>query len=381
MIPCGTEAIQRRLRHPVNPVKKIPVAPIQHSRVEKSSPFPKAFTLVELLVVIAVVGILMALLLPAVQAARGAARRMACTNNLRQIALAAHNFESARGHFPPGYLGERGHVADPFTGIDPGRFEDQRGPHQWTGVFLYLLPYFEEVPAAERSTTSLNLDVNSRDSNYWDDEHAWEVAQWELSLLLCPDAPQEWPQAMYYDKIWTEPDPPETIWLRGTGWGANYVQLGKTHYLGVSGYFGEIGWPSVDRLTGVFSVRSQTRIAQITDGTSNTLLFGQAPGTIGQSVFTVGDTYSGYALANAWVGTGTLPVAFGLDVSIRSGKPNPEARYETIWSQYGSLHAGDTVQFAFADGSVRPLDKRIDKEVLIGLASMHGEETLQAESH
>ena len=66
------------------------------------------FTLVELLVVIAIIGILIGLLLPAVQAARESARRAQCINNLRQIGIGFHNFESANNHFPPGWLGRPG---------------------------------------------------------------------------------------------------------------------------------------------------------------------------------------------------------------------------------------------------------------------------------
>ena len=96
----------------------------------------RGFTLVELLVVIAIIGILIALLLPAVQAAREAARRMQCGNNLKQIGLALHNFENAHQKFPPSYVGEG-----------------------WS-LQARILPYLEEVNLAE-SVCSLGGDFKS----------------------------------------------------------------------------------------------------------------------------------------------------------------------------------------------------------------------------
>ncbi len=95
-----------------------------------------AFTLVELLVVITIIGILIALLLPAVQAAREAARRTQCSNNLKQIGLAAHNFEQANGRFPPGYLGP----IPQSNSTSAAEFSTQV---QQMGCLSFLLPFME----------------------------------------------------------------------------------------------------------------------------------------------------------------------------------------------------------------------------------------------
>ncbi len=103
------------------------------------------FTLVELLVVIAIIGILVGLLLPAVQAAREAARRMQCSNNLKQLGLAMHNYASAYNRFPARTAGTTG-LSGPLNGPNPGNRAHNGGRRS---AFVALLPFLEQVPMFE----------------------------------------------------------------------------------------------------------------------------------------------------------------------------------------------------------------------------------------
>ena len=106
-----------------------------------------AFTLVELLVVIAIIGILIGMLLPAVQSVREAARRAQCQNNIRQIALAAMNYESANGKFPPGLLDEA-----------LGSQTNSNGQPQELGILVHLLPFIEANNVADLVEPTLSPD-------------------------------------------------------------------------------------------------------------------------------------------------------------------------------------------------------------------------------
>jgi len=128
------------------------------------------FTLIELLVVIAIIAVLIGLLLPAVQKVRAAAARMSCQNNLKQIGLAAMNYESGRNVLPPGYLG-------PI----PNETQGSADPNiQWMGVMAFLLPYIEQDNIFRLIQT--NWDTKTEGvaaqgtGNWWTNPTNWTLA-------------------------------------------------------------------------------------------------------------------------------------------------------------------------------------------------------------
>jgi prepilin-type N-terminal cleavage/methylation domain-containing protein len=338
----------------------------------------RGFTLVELLVVIAIIGILVALLLPAVQAARESARRSSCGNNLRQIGVAALNFESAKGQMPPGYLAGF-NFNKPWNEDNPPTFD---GPHQLTGLFTFLLPFLEASEIADLFTQTLEVGVDKKAPGYFRDTPAWTAAQTQITVLQCPTYPQEAPQNAMLDKAYGFLQG-GFLKLQSDGWPPSFAPLGVTHYLGVSGVWGQVGRGLVYRingvtystdkeLIGVFGIRSKVRLGRVTDGTSHTLMFGEAPGTSGIGIpdeFGPG-AYAGVTQAYAWAGFGTLPAALGLHLEYENRNG---AQYDTKWSYYSSTH-NDLVQFCYVDGSLRALDTSIEDDVFWAMASMKGNE-------
>jgi prepilin-type N-terminal cleavage/methylation domain-containing protein len=300
----------------------------------------RGFTLIELLVVITIIGILVGLLLPAISSTREAARRTDCQSRIRQIAMAALNYHSARRSFPPGFLG-----------MVPTAKPDLNKRLQWTGLMPFLLPYFENKMLDQR-IGSVYRQVDRVDVGpWWTSDSEWATAQTRLGLLLCPSAPDARPTQGTFALVATyfDPNTPSLIWVTATYFknGDGGEQLALTDYMGCAGAFGHVNNPYADRYQGVFYNRSKTTISSIRDGASKTLFFGEVVGNYDANDYTIGFS---------WMGCGAMPTGGGLS--------------DGSWDQFGSRHPG-IVMFSTADGAVHPLAKEIDGDLLNSIAGIN----------
>ncbi|HEV2971630.1 MAG TPA: DUF1559 domain-containing protein [Pirellulales bacterium] len=202
-------------------------------------PSRRGFTLVELLVVIAIIGILIALLLPAIQAARESARRMQCSNNLKQIGLSMHNHETALRVFPSAYQTLPGGV----MGMPDANGDAGPG---WTGLFQ-LLPYIEGASTEKQFN-------RSRPS--WDASNA-AAAKTVIAAYRCPSVG----------------DPSLTYLVKDSG-GKQLAEFSRSHYVLCAGRHDIWTDPRPDLsgiADGVFFRNSRIRVKDITDGTSHTM--------------------------------------------------------------------------------------------------------------
>lgn len=141
-------------------------------------PQRQGFTLVELLVVIAIIGVLVALLLPAVQAAREAARRMSCGNNLRQIGLALHNYHDTHKTFPPSYM-----ESAPVAAIPPNQVQWQETKYGWATM---ILPYIEQDPLYDLLTENRIASDVIRPNANGTGNALQQAMQTQLKVFRCP---------------------------------------------------------------------------------------------------------------------------------------------------------------------------------------------------
>ncbi|WP_439625609.1 DUF1559 family PulG-like putative transporter [Gemmata sp.] len=282
------------------------------------------FTLVELLVAIAIVAILIGLLLPAVQKVRGAAARAACANNLKQIALACHAYEAANGFLPPGGMATFSAAA--------GTTDMSKG--SWVGCLAFVLPYVEQDALHKMIPVNWNPKTPVG-APWWSFPTAQQAAQVKVKVFRCPsgnlDAIEASSAGLLYAAVDDASVPGEYLWST-YNFIDDPVRMKLTSYLAVSGVFGTCE-PSTQGVLANGSAVALTAVAA-GDGASNTLLLGESLNT---SAGPVPDFGFG------WIGATPAPACFGLP-----------AHGTELWGDWGSNHNG-IVQFAFGDGSVRQL--------------------------
>jgi prepilin-type N-terminal cleavage/methylation domain-containing protein len=335
--------------------------------MKRCLPRRKGFTLIELLVVIAIIAVLIGLLLPAVQKVREAAARMSCQNNLKQIALAAHNFHDANGRFPSGNMGS--------NPVGLGGGANTNGAYM--GCLPSLLPYFEQdnlyracsatganftnglnpdfpTAAASAANTALPWFYDSQNSsNYPPAIYNLLGPNKDIKTLNCPSAPTQRATFIILGvEIWDNPTSlPSISWWYDNYLATDGVTIIPQEFLARSNYVGVLGVPEAgpsgggqfQGMLGVFGNRTKTKITDITDGTSNTLFFGEVCGTQTTNNAVLGQGPSGDSYDWSWMAAGGLYTRRGLGFG-----PNAE------WRQFSSNHTG-VVQFAYADGSVHPV--------------------------
>jgi prepilin-type N-terminal cleavage/methylation domain-containing protein/prepilin-type processing-associated H-X9-DG protein len=302
-----------------------------------------AFTLVELLVVIAIIGILIALLLPAVQAAREAARRTECVNNLKQLSLAAMNYHSAHKHFPTGGWGSR------WCGDGDRGF----GKRQPGGFFFSLLPFIEE-----QAKFNIGRGVNVVLKTI---EHT-KRNQLPVGMVICPT--RRGATGYPLDSTNKAMSPSHMN-------ADNHQKLaGKSDYAANSGVpqfngltsgpatlaLGDsaFAWPSTAGFDGVNFVRSTVRSKDVTDGLSKTYM--------------VGEKYimpSQYANGASGGDNGTLYDGANTDLLRSSHRDNPPYQDReglAADESWGSPHSA-AFNMAMCDGSVQKIPYTIDKEI------------------
>ena len=328
----------------------------------RPSQAPRGFTLIELLVVIAIIGILIALLLPAVQKVREAAARLQCSNNLKQIGLALHNYHDAYGTLPSA------HYETCPPGTQPGHHE---GCLYYSGWNIDILPFLEQDNLYKMyNKEAPNLSPLNE-----------EVVQMQVKVFTCPSdtragmiilpetippdgSSQKDPLIPYMTgsyKVMTGVGHPSTTDTFGGFW--DEVQDANTYFSAGKGAFHGDGYSGLQ----------PERLTNITDGTSNTIFAGERHTKTHPTRGPFwADTFNLYNSGAAYLGINTIYLQPDYDACANLHG------YNANYCKYGwgSLHTGGNINFLFGDGHVRSIPATIDNNIFAALATIAGGEVL-----
>ena len=347
------------------------------------------FTLIELLVVIAIIAVLIALLLPAVQSAREAARRMQCSNNLKQLGLALHNYADANNALPPAAQGGFGYVYLNYTG------------------YSFLLPYLEQGNSYNVFNFSLASEppIPMQGWSQWGNSTAFSL---QVGTFLCP----------------SNRAAGEVGATASDGWTVERAAVTDYLFNGGAGRYAIKGYGEVDRM-GPFGFDTATRLAEFRDGLSGTFLMGEAAGGNARNRFyAAGATsrvclplashspgvpvyydnlmFMAYGRSRNWaVGSTSARIIGGLlartvdsvgaayavnDCAAESDTavfdPPPGVAFPASaqkFPNFRSSHPG-TTNFLFGDGTVRVIKDTISPTVYQALSTMGGGEVISSDA-
>jgi prepilin-type N-terminal cleavage/methylation domain-containing protein/prepilin-type processing-associated H-X9-DG protein len=320
--------------------------------------YRSAFTLIELLVVIAIIAVLIALLVPAVQKVREAAGRAQCQNNLKQLALACHNYHDAQGTLPRNGTSQ-------FLATSHGPPEGTgccgiEAPH-WSWI-ARILPYIEqEAMFKQANIPDGNMDANAM---------VIAVLAMDIPMIACPVDPSPRTRTDAAD-IGAAAVMGVTSYkgVAGANWGSDFYPADQpfaTSYPNMGANNSTNGLENGDGIFWRGDIRSGSlRLTRIGDGTSNT--------------FMIGEDISELILWNAWAysngATATCAIPPNTGVTIPPIGTADDADWPNRYS-FRSRHPGG-LNFAYADASVRFVSEAVPLQIYHAMATINGSETLE----
>jgi competence protein ComGC len=367
-------------------LKSCPELGHDDSQKRSSSQCRSGSTMIETLCVIAIISILIALILPAVQQAREAVRRVSCQNKTRQFSAALMAFESSNKRFPPGTLGNKGNV---HGGVSdhPNWIGNPESPYymfnyQNTSWIVFLLPHLEESNlAAQFPDICYNANMTYREyrqrrpavpSRLIDDLEVQSAANKRFDLLFCPSDHLA-DENLELSRGGSQPCMVE-MWGDALLYFESNVSMKGTNYAACCGAATGALSTHVDgaRFEGLFGSRVMKKFSQVTDGTSNTIAIGE---TLGEIVSRKRGYVNPWFFATMCRGRSDLP--WMESTSLRMPELQVIGDDWFAWSAgFASRHVVGA-NFGFVDGSVHSISRDIDLRTLYRLCGISDGEVVQ----